>query len=327
MKYLVIFLVLLGFISCDNELNVIEDFKDIPVVYGVISSSDSAQYIRVERAFVDPNTSALELAKIADSLYYQNAEVRIINSSGIEYNLSRVNGEDEGYPRESGAFAETPNYLYKIKTSDINLTAGEEYTLSLNRSENLETVTARTKLVGESTILTPSSSIGFAYVQPTKIRWRKGAQARVFDIYIQVNYRERVTVSSNDFEKKSVSWQMASNISSSGDNVENFEMPGVDFYSFLIGAIEINPELERRFDDITLTLVSGGSEILELNRLSEANLGITSSQDIPVFTNLSEGRGIFSSKYTERLTGLELKNSSLDSLTDGIITRDLNFKR
>ena len=57
-------------VSCDNELDTIEEYKDIPVVYGFISLSDTAQYIRIERAFVDPNQSALDLAQNPDSLYY-----------------------------------------------------------------------------------------------------------------------------------------------------------------------------------------------------------------------------------------------------------------
>lgn len=314
------------FASCDNELNIIEDYKDIPVVYGVLSSSDTAQYIRVERAFVDPETSALVLAQNPDSIYYPNIEVTIEGENGQVYQLEKVDGNLEGYIREEGAFAQSPNYLYKIRSNEIALIAGNEYTLNLQRPGNNEAVTATTSLVGTSQILTPKSSIGFNYVQPTKVRWRKGANARIFDIYIQLNYRERITNSSDDFEKKLITWKMASNIPSTSDEIEEFEKVGIDFYSFLAGNIEANEAIERRADDVTIILDSGGVEILELNRLNNANLGITSSQDIPVYTNLSEGRGIFSSKYSEKLNGIELKASTMDSLVNGVITHKLNFK-
>ncbi|NNL93551.1 MAG: hypothetical protein HKO66_15020, partial [Saprospiraceae bacterium] len=86
MKYIFGLILAAAFISCDNELNVVEDFKDIPVVYGFISMSDTAQYIRVERAFIDETESALVLAQNPDSLYYLNASVTLINNdSGMAY--------------------------------------------------------------------------------------------------------------------------------------------------------------------------------------------------------------------------------------------------
>ena len=324
MKLRYLAFVLFGIVACDNELNVIEDFKDIPIVYGVLSASDTAQYIRVEKAFVDPNTSALEIAQIADSLYYDDATVQIQHDNDV-YDLIRVDGNLEGYVRDEGAFAQSPNYLYKIRTENIPLIEDDAYTLVINTNDNLEPVTSTIELVGESKITTPTSSIGFDYVQPTRIRWRKGNNARIFDIFIQFNYRERRISSSTGFERKSVIWKMASNIESTNDDIENFERPGFDFYSFLAGAMEKNEDIERRFDDITIILDSGGFEILELNRVSGANLGITSSQDVPNYTNLSRGRGIFTSKYQELKRDITLKRASLDSLVEGQITRELNF--
>ncbi|NNE25994.1 MAG: DUF4249 family protein [Saprospiraceae bacterium] len=325
MKLRYLAFILLGFMACDNELNVIEDYQDIPIVYGVLSSSDTAQYIRLERAFVDPNTSALDIAQIADSLYYEDASVQILHDNQI-YNLERVDGNLEGYIREEGAFAQAPNYLYKIRTANIPLIDDEAYTLQINTTDNTEPVSSTIDLVGASNITTPSSSIGFDYIQPTRVRWRKGDNARIFDILIQVNYRERRLSSSTGFERKFVTWNMGSNIESSNDDIENFERPGIDFYAFLAGELEANPDIERRFDDITVILHSGGFEILELNRVSGANLGITSSQDVPNYTNLSRGRGIFTSKFKEEKPGIALKSSSMDSLIEGQITKDLNFK-
>ncbi|MBT8189158.1 MAG: hypothetical protein KJO29_01920, partial [Bacteroidia bacterium] len=238
MKLKSLFFLLLVLYSCDNELNVIEDYKDIPVVYGVLSTSDTAQYIRVEKVFVDPETSALVLAQNPDSLYYNDIDVSIQREDGAIYQLEKVDANLEGYQREEGVFAQSPNYLYKIRTGDIPLVSDNEYTLILQRVNDLTPVTATTELVGTSKILTPSSSIGFNYVQPTRIRWRKGENARIFDIYIQFNYRERITSSSDDFEKKSITWNMATNIPSTSDDIEEFEKVGIDFYSFLVGNLE-----------------------------------------------------------------------------------------
>src|SRR5688572_30550330 len=131
--------------SCDNELVVIDEWKDIPVVWGLLNKSDTAHYIRVEKAYLDPTTSALDIARIPDSLYYENASVSLkrVNTGQI-FPLERVIGELEGYPRDTfqqsdpdsaGIFAETPNYLYKIKANVINLVVGEAYEFILDRGD------------------------------------------------------------------------------------------------------------------------------------------------------------------------------------------------
>jgi len=106
MRYLAFCSLLVFLLSaCDNELNVIEDRKDIPVVYGFLTASDTAQYIRLEKAFVDPTTSALDLAKIPDSLYYDDelVTVEITDEDTDEtYRLVRVDGNNEGYVRDEG---------------------------------------------------------------------------------------------------------------------------------------------------------------------------------------------------------------------------------
>lgn len=49
--------------ACANDFDVTAPWKEIPVVYGILSPQDSAHYIRVEKAFVDPEKSALEIAR------------------------------------------------------------------------------------------------------------------------------------------------------------------------------------------------------------------------------------------------------------------------
>ena len=70
---------ILLFSACSEDFILTEPWKDIPVVYGLINRVDSAQYIRVEKLFVDENIPAVDMAKVADSIYYKNAKVYLIN--------------------------------------------------------------------------------------------------------------------------------------------------------------------------------------------------------------------------------------------------------
>ena len=317
------------FYACDNDLDIIEEPRDIPVVYGFLSLSDTAQYIRLERAFVDENISALELAMNPDSLYYPNAQVSLRrDASGELFDLEMVDGNLEGYVRDSGAFAQSPNYLYKIKSDDIDLRAGEMYSLVIQRTEDSETIEAETRLIGPTEIKSPNSQnaviLDFDYVDLNLFIWQASEGASVHDLFFRFNYRERSPETNNQFVSKSVLWKAGSNIEEEDVRVD-YEFQGLNFYTFLSGAIPVETDVQRRFENMDMIVVSGGTEILDFVNVSSANLGITSTQDVPSYTNIPEGRGIFSSRYTTELNTITLSNQTIDSLVNGSLTSQLNF--
>ena len=54
--------------SCSEKIDLIGDFKETAVVYGLLDHSDSMHYVKITRAFIGPG-NALELAQIEDSSY------------------------------------------------------------------------------------------------------------------------------------------------------------------------------------------------------------------------------------------------------------------
>ncbi len=326
MKYLLLLLALTLVVSCDNTLNVIEDARDIPIVYGFLSSTDSTQYIRVERAFVDMEISALELAKNPDSLYYPasvTVSIKDLNTQ-ISYQAERVNGNDEGFQREDGVFVTEPNILYKIG-KDVSIEEDRDYELILNRGDELNLVTATTNIVGTTSMIRPNPvvndpKVDFASANPTQFKWRSANNAVIYDLIMTINYRERTE--DTQYQPKSIVWELAK-----GLTIEEHAQRGNEFFSVLAANVEKDPEIIRRFEDITIDVVSGNQQLLEYIRIIEANLGITSTQDIPTYTNLSEGRGIFASRNTYTFPGIGLSNGTIDSLINGSVTKDLNFIR
>jgi hypothetical protein len=133
--------------SCSNDFDLTAPWKDIPVVYAIISPADTAHYIRIEKAFLDPERSALEIAKIADSLYYPENTISVfLQKKGTTtlYPLTRVDGVKEGIVRDSGIFAQSPNWLYKIKPAQLGggLQAGATYVLIIKRADGKADITA-----------------------------------------------------------------------------------------------------------------------------------------------------------------------------------------
>ena len=320
MRYLVVATIIISFFSCDNTVDILEEPRDIPIVYGILSASDTAHYIRVERVFVRENESAFDLAQDPEELYYENPEVSLINGSE-RFALQKIDATDDGFPRQDGVFAQSPNTVYKISNTDINLKEGEDYMLEINRNiEGLPLITSSTNIVGASTIRSPLTTLNFDNNIFTTFSWREGEFATIYDLFLDFKYRERASGSGDLFEPKVVRWNIASDIETT-----RIDIQGVQFYSFLAGAIPVDDSVERVLESVDLILVSGSAEIQEFIRIGDANLGITSSQDVPTFSNLSEGRGIFGSLYSEVKDNVQLTNKTLDSIRMGSITEELNF--
>lgn len=311
--------------ACSNELVVVDKWKDIPVVWGLLNKSDTAHYIRVEKAFLDPTTSAFDIALIPDSLYYTNAVVTLKRvNNGQVFTLERVDGTLEGYPRRDGIFASTPNYLYKIKANVINLVVGEKYEFGLQKGDGSATVVAQTIVLPKPVLRTPTptQTLPFLPRSSYKFDWNDIPDAGIFDLRLVFHYRERSDTTGSIFTPKSFVWTVENSIQGSDLTLPD----GAEFFNAIKANIEEDFHKTRGFDSLDIVLWVGGTELEEFIKITKANDGLTSTQDIPKFTNLSEGFGIFTSRNVSYNTGFLLTDRSLDSLKNGSITKTLNFK-
>lgn len=313
------------FTACDNELVVTDEWKDIPVVWALLNKSDTAHYIRVEKAFLDPTTSALDIAQIPDSLYYDNASVKLKRvNTGQEFQLQRVNGDLEGYPREDGIFAQSPNWLYKIKANVINLVIGEKYQLIVDRGDGSPLVTAETIILPKPSLRNPvkGSMLSFKRGSTFFFRWDEIENAGSFDLKLRFHYKERKPETGQFYIPKSIEWTVVRNYPE-----REYEMQSIDFYNNIRASIEADLDATRIFDSLDIIVWAGGEELAQYIKIAQANFGsITGTQDFPRYTNLSEGVGIMSSRNVSYVTGFQLNASTLDSLKNSTITNDLNFQ-
>lgn len=328
--------------GCSNEFDVAADWKEISVAYGIVSPVDTAYYIRVEKAFLDPETSALTVAQIPDSLYYPENAIsvflqRVSNNQMLQ--LTRIDGSLDGYPRKGGIFASQPNWLYKYKPSSAgdSLKRGDTYRLVIKRADGKADVTAETTIPKDFSFRIPNPLatpllIGFPIDgSPTTIEWRCDENAVYFNVSLQVRYTEEYP--DGTLLNDTVTWQAAKNIARSEVQVAgglyrgSVQLAGDAFYRFLDQNIDsiANPPI-RRFTGIDIILTGGGKEIKEYLETAAANSGITGAEVFPTFTNMSEGFGIFTSKNTAILDNVRLTNLTMEEVEKNPITAHLNFR-
>ena len=314
--------------GCDNELDLVSDWKEIPVLYGFLSRSDTAQYIRIEKAFLDAKTSAFVIAQNPDSLYFKDAVVQLEDiSTGTRVNLTKVDGALEGYPRAAGIFATSPNYLYKIRTDDAMIFADREYRILVSDLSGRLITSAKTKVVGDVTFAfsSPPDKITFLYDNSVNIGWRTNDNTAFFyDVSMRLHVQETVSGGSGPTEVV-LEWPIEKNIlRGTSKNISTF-VPGVSFYKFLASKLEAKANVSRKFLYIEIQVDAGGKEIYDFLSVGEANSGITGAEYVPSYSNVDNGFGLFSSRYSLIGNNFTLSAQSIDSLKQGIYTQDLNF--
>lgn len=330
------FLVLPLFIflaACSTDFELEAEWRDIPIVYGLLTFSDTAHYIRVEKAFLPDGGDARDVAQIADSLYYgDNVTVQLQNlRTGNTVTLQKVDGALEGYPRTEGPFATQPNYLYKVKAGPAGISPGDDVRLMINRGDNLPEVTAETKMLEAIMPLGngPTTPIRFGdYSRTTTLRWSAGPAAKVFDIRMIIHYREASAATPQNLVPKQLEWIITRELERPNETGEQqtYALDNEGLYIFLKNNIPVDPGVIRVFDFIDLQIAGAGQELVDLLDIIRINAGITSSQSVPKYTNISEGLGIFSSRAFATRPNLPIDGVALDTLRLGIHTKNLNFQ-
>ena len=331
LKYTLLVCCLFTFFACSNEFELNAPAKEIPIVYGVLSRSDDIHYIRVEKAFIDENISALELAQDPNALYFEDAQVELVReNNGDAFLLERVDASQLGLERADGIFATTPNILYRIEASELNLQEEETYRLNIRRAADNLLTTAITPIVGDVRLNRPipgeqKPPLRVVVDDELTIVWAADETAKLFDVTMIINYEEFNPNDANSVVLKSLEWSLAKSVEST-DGPNRVEPEGIEFYQFLNGNIVVDPALQRVLKDIDLRIDAGGEELLNYINVGQANTGITSAQVIPNYTNLSSGLGIFASRNTLIERGFVLDAQTKQELRDNDLTRDLNFR-
>jgi hypothetical protein len=331
----------LVFNSCSNDFELTSEWQEIPVVYGILDPTAENQYIRVEKAFLDPENSALQVAKIPDSLYYAEGEISVFIQRKGEptlYPLTRVDGNSEGIRRDTGIFADSPNWLYKLPTNNLpgGLRDQNTYVLVIKRANGKPDITAETTIPKSFQIQSPNISgtprvMQFIGNTPTNFRWTHDENAVYFNVTLTIPYLEKdATTGAIIGEPDTIIWRAIDNelASENGGGTTIKFVKGYAFYDMLVREITTPRDGRVRVlgTTVSVKVEGGGREIREFLLTAEANSGITGAELVQTYTNLSEGFGIFSAKNTKIEGDFRFGELTLDSLRSYPDTRLLNFK-
>ncbi|MEZ4886404.1 MAG: hypothetical protein R3E32_16835 [Chitinophagales bacterium] len=332
---------ILGIAACSTDFDVTSDWKEITIVYGLLNPKDDVQYIRIQKAFLSENTSALELAQVGDSLYHQTGvealsasleEIRISNGSEIVAKtipLQRVSGNDEGIVKDEGIFATDPYFLYK---TNVVLDQNRIYRLIVNTPAG-NVVSSTTNMVKDFTVSRPNPDISVSFLSDYNLFWVPAENAAIYDVDVYFNYTETRNVNGQDVtEQKRIKWDALTNgqedqLASTGGSIK-VELKSDRFLNFLANNIEADADVvERVVGKLDFVIWAGSEDFLTFNQVALAQFGITSSQAQPTYTNVENGIGLFTSRYRKDINDVSLLGTTIDLIACGDVTGNLGFSR
>lgn len=333
MNRIILFFIAIPFLSgCSNDFDLTENWQDITVAYGLLDQSEPVQYIRVEKAFLDPTTSALTIAQIADSLYYENITVELRafrpnGSGGNVYTLQRVNAEDEGFTREDGIFATSPNYLYKL---DEQIDEDFTYQLVITKADG-STVEAETKICEDFDITSPYDvTVPMRFDSErnlsTTFRWSSTSNSKFYNAKILVEISEAPVNNPSNTTNRKLVWNITDNVKPNDNGLVSLAIPGSSFYDFMSESLESG--YNRQLIGIELVVGAGAVDLMNYIEIGKVNSGITGADLTPTYTNLEGDNvyGVFSSRYYKTFGQYQnFTDDTLDSLSMGYKTNNLGF--
>jgi hypothetical protein len=327
-KYILLLLVAVaGITGCETEIDLNADYKQIPVIYGLLEENKDIQIIKINRSFLG-ETNALIAAQNPDSTFYSNISPVIEKlNEGIVVD-SRSLRDTVLADREPGDFYTSPNKYYFFHSTDEFLDEGFEYRLIFEA--NGEEIFAESVLLESFEPSRPASSQsevslvrndainqGFVEFKSFPIKLTTQENARLYDNTLSVKYTTKlrngetidneVTISLPDIEAKSLLGGELAETSILGEKIFN----GI---ASEVGVENVNEEdvIFRELGQVEVSIVSITDDFNTYLESIAPSTGVVLEK--PQFTNINFGEdglgiGIFTSRNSFR------KEYKLDSKT------------
>jgi hypothetical protein len=320
MKYLFLsILILLSISSCETDFDVNANWQDVTIVYGLIDPNEEIQLVKINKAYLGEG-DAIEMAAISDSTNYNPSDIRVTlyRIKEISFNqydtLSSVILNDTILEKDDGLFSIDNNIIYTFSKPESFYNTNSIYSLEIINLSSGHMVTSKTEIINNFSFESLNSSFQWGLYNDqlvdslmfrTKtIEWTKSNNGEIYQLDVLINYIEN-----ND--TINLIWSQPLIEYSSGNMTTKIK--GNLFFDFLSSNLSNNTA--KQFLNLDLVMTVGTNDLKTYINVNKPFSGIV--QERPAFSNIDNGIGLFSSRYTyDQINGIELNNSTLNYIID-----------
>ncbi|MCK9421177.1 MAG: hypothetical protein M0Q38_01110 [Bacteroidales bacterium] len=311
-------------ISCNKELKVNADWKDITVVYGLLDQHSDTTFIKITKAFLGPG-NALQFAKIPDSSYYPDKlEVRLDEYDGTNLINSYPCDTVTIHNKEAGdSIFFYPDQLMYYSKAGLN--QNYTYKLYIKNKKSGNEITSQTGLVHTFSIERPQVFASFPPGQSFEVKWDPAKNGKRYQLAIRFLYHEAKKTDPNKLILKHVDWIVFNNIQSTENQTLSFDYyyPGDAFYTVIGSKIPVDPTVTRSAYRAIFIFTVAATEMSTYMEVTEPSLSLV--QEKPSYSNIVNGIGLFSSRFINSTDSLTLSSITLSELKVNTHTKDLGF--
>jgi hypothetical protein len=331
------FAALILMLSCQDDMNINADWESIPVIYCLLNQNETIHYVKVNKAFLG-EASAAEMAQVSDSLFYDYVEVWIDE-------VTRTNGNDvinrklefvavDNIDKPEGYFANDRNTLYAYEGE---LSTEYVYLLNVNIPSANITCKSEVELVDGATITKPVLNHPIILTNwsngSVEMKYRTGNNGSIYQMVFDFYYIE-VDESTGDTTRNidPIRIEMSKDDNDSEGVEVKKEFTVEQFYQLIKDNIPVKEGVKRlvRYpESVKFTLYVADENFKIYSEVSEPSSSIV--QEKPFFTNIDvvnndDGLavGLFAARFNYTVIN-KMTAPSLDSLSRGVFTKDLNF--
>ena len=317
------FLVVFGFNSCNEDIEISGDFTETAVVYGLLDQADSIHLIKITRAFIGPGNS-LEISQIPDSNYFQSVSATVTEqlSGGGTGRIWTLFDTLVDTKETNGVFYAPDQIVYAFYSgSKDNSNSPTFGSLSANAAYNLrilinEGTSSEFEVFGSTEVVTgiststdsPNYQFKFATNAVTTGEYTTApmfvthGNAEVVNTKLLIDYKEYF---GSDSITKQIDWTWGELPTGTGATT-NFSSQGESCYNLIANASAAgDPAVTRRnLEGITVEIVGGSEDLYNYILVNQPSSSL--AQNKPTFTNLTATNdhpvlGLFSSRFTYRV--------------------------
>lgn len=330
-KYLSLLTIIVAslFNSCKTDVDVIAPYKEIAVVYGLLDVSQPIQYVKINKVFLGKG-DAYVMAQNPDSINFNPEDMNVYME---KYNGSDLLGTitlfDTIIPgAETGSFSKQNNIIYATREL---LQESLTYKLKLENKKTGYKAEASTQVI--NTIQLDNTLTRYMFVgtdnkfnNNTNIRWTSQQNGKIYALTFRFHYKE--FKNGNDTVLKYVDWAFTPQYTSTidGGTAMVKKINGEDFYTFLksVKAAYFSDNTMKRIAWRGQVFVTAAGEDFQIYK--DLNAPYSSNfQEKPIYTNITNGLGIFNTRNTTYGSQLPLNPNTINQITDSEYTSDLGF--
>lgn len=316
--------IILVFNSCDNSIDINAEFQEETFIYGLLQIDAPEQYIRIQKNYLGEDISALTLAEDPSNTYYHVEDILVeMSPEGQDDYLALV---ADTLPKEPGTFSSSGNIIYRYTEP---LTPDKDYKIRVTDLSTGKTTTATTTVVQNFQLQIPpegsstytmefNNKAPYGFNEKMEFLSTQPKGAKLFNIKLRIHYIEHRTDGPKDTVHTDITIRSNHTVSNvnSGQAV-SILYEGQNVLSTFLRKLATDQEITYELLPYPAEFIveCAGEAYWDYYRVNVfSQTGITALEATPIYTNVENGAGLFSSRLIKHRPNIKFDEKSMQYL-------------